>query len=456
MKSDKNTELFESAPVPRAVAAMAIPTIIGQLIVLIYNMADTFFIGRTDNPAMVAAASLILPVFNISLSVASIAGVGGSALLSRLLGEKREGEARKVFSFSVLFSVLLSLLFSLSVAVFMKPLLYLLGANNETFGFARDYALTVIVFGGLPTIMTNVLSNFVRSIGESGKAGFGVTMGGVVNIALDPLFMFVLLPSGREILGAGIATCISNCISCTYFIIIIARLGRSGVLRLASIKDLPEKTSLQKIFAVGIPTAITTFLFDLDYIVIDKLMSAYGETALAAVGIVLKAERLPLNIGVGICQGMIPIIAYNFASGNQKRRRETERFSLLLGIACAVVSITLYEIFAPYIMRVFIKNAETVAMGTKFLRARSFATVFMFMSFYHVHLFNSYGQGKYALLLGVMRWAVFNIPMLFLLNAIFGKYGIVWSQLVGDVLNVTLSLIIHRRYMKKNEMNPGR
>ena len=442
--------MFESRPIAKAVAAMAVPAIIGQLIVLIYNMADTFFIGRTNDPSMVAAASLILPVFNISLSIASVAGVGGGALISRLYGEKCDAEAKKVSSFSVTFSLLLAFVFSLCTLLFMEPLLELLGADAETHDFARSYAFWVIVAGGIPTIMSNVLSNLVRSIGESGKAGFGVTLGGVINIALDPLFMFVLLPEGREIEGAGMATCLSNCISCAFFIVVILRLGGKSVLTLKPSKKLPEKKSISQIFAVGIPSAVATLLFDVAYIVIDKLMSGYGKVPLAAVGIVLKAERLPLNVGIGICQGMVPIVAYNYASGDRERMLKTERFSLLCGVVFALFSIAAYEIFAPYIMHFFIDDAETVLIGTKFLRVRCLATVFMFMSFYHVHLFNSYGRGREALFLGVMRWAVFNIPLLFLLESLFGMYGIVWTQLIADVLNVLLSLFVHYRFKKKN------
>lgn len=453
MDNNKNKALFETMPVPKAVATMAIPTIIGQLIILIYNMADTFFIGRTNDPYMVAAASLILPVFNITLSLASVAGIGGSALISRLLGISREDEARKVFSFSVWFSLALAAFFSVSVLIFMKPLLNVLGADELTFDFARSYALCVIVAGGIPTIMTNVFSNLVRSIGESGKAGFGVTMGGVINIALDPLFMFVLLPKGNEILGAGIATCISNCISCIYYIIVMKKHGKGSVLRLLPVNRTPEKESVAKILTVGVPSAVATLLFDLDYIVIDRLMSTYSNIALAAVGIVLKAERLPLNVGVGICQGMVPVVAYNFAAKNYRRMKKVENFSLLCGIVCAVISIAVYELFAPDIIGIFISEAETVALGTNFLRIRCLATIFMFMSFFHVNIFNSYGRGKEALFLGVMRWAVFNIPMLFILNSIIGMYGIVWAQLVSDIMTVILSFAVHKHYLKKNNFN---
>ncbi len=449
---NKNKELFESIPVPKAVATMAIPTIIGQLIVLIYSMADTFFVGRTGNPYMVAAASLIMPLFNIAIPIASVAGVGGGAMVSRLLGEEKYDEAGRVYSFSVYISIGFAILFSLLVLVFMKPILALLGAGSETYDFAYGYAICVIVVGALPTILSNVFSNMVRSIGESGKAGFGVTMGGVINMILDPIFMFLILPDGMEIVGAGIATCLSNIISCIYFIITIKRLGKDSVLKLTPITCLPAKSSITKVFAVGIPSAVATLLFDLDYIVLDKLMSSYGDIALAAIGIVLKAERLPLNVGIGICQGMVPMVAYNYASHNHERMKKITSFSLKCGIVCAVISITMYELGAPYIMRFFIDEPQTVQLGTDFLRARCLATIFMFMSFYHVHLFNGYGRGKEALFLGIMRWAVFNIPMLFILNAAFGMYGLVWSQLTADILTVILSFAVHYRFKKRMEL----
>ncbi len=449
-EEQKNTELFETMPVARAVNTMAVPTVISQLIVLIYNIADTFFIGRTGNAAMVGGATLILPVFNISLSISGLAGIGGGALVSRLLGRKRPEEARRVFSLSITISVLVSSLFALGVLLFNGPLMRALGADEENFRYASSYAFFVITLGGVPTVLSNTLAALLRSVGESKKAGFGITMGGVINIALDPLFMFVLMPAGKEITGAGAATCLSNCIACGYFILTIARMRDNPVVRLCRLTDLPERENIAGIFTVGLPSAIATLLFDLDYVVIDRLMSGYSGDALAAVGIVLKAERLPLNVGIGICQGMMPIIAYNYSSGNFKRMRETKRYSMLLGLACAAVSIALYELFAGQIMAFFIKDAPNVVkLGTGFLRARVLATPLMFLSFFHVYLFNGFGKGKYALFLGVTRWLVFNIPMLLFLNWLVGIQGIVWSQLCADVLTVALSVALYGWYERR-------
>ena len=453
IQTDK-TDIFEKIPVPRAVMTMAIPTIIGQLIVLFYNMADTFFVGQTNNPAMVAGASLILPVFNVSIALAGFTGVGGGALVSRLLGQNQWQEAKKVSSFSARLSILIAALFSLLTFFFMDFLLGFLGAGEATWQYAKAYAFCVIVLGAVPTVVSGTLSNLLRSVGESKKAGIGITMGGLINVALDPLFMFVLLPEGNEIVGAGIATFLSNCIACIYFWIVIRRMGRESVLAgCAFIKTgntLPSKESFRGIFAVGIPAAVATLLFDLDYMVIGRLMSAYGEIQMAAIGIVLKVERLPLNIGIGICQGMMPLVAYNYSAGNHKRMKQTVSFSRNLGIGCAAVSVLLYELFSPFIMRIFIGDGATVALGTQFLRIRCLATPFMFLSFFIVHLFNGFGEGENALLLGIVRWLVLNIPMLYLLNYLVGMYGIVWTQVTADVINVIFSFWIYGRWIKRN------
>ena len=441
--------IFETLPVPRAVKEMALPTIFSQIIVLIYNMADTFYLGRTNNPYMVAGASLILPVFNICLSLAGLTGIGGGALISRLLGEEREDEAKKVSSFSFYLSIAVTAVFSIVMFAFMKPVLALLGASDNTFHYARQYAFCVIVLGGIPTVLSNVMSNLLRSVGMSKEAGFGITMGGIINMALDPLFMFVLLPRGNEVLGVGIATLISNCIACGYFFCVIYRTRGRSAVSFSIRQGLPDRKSIGSIFNVGIPSAVATLLFDIDYVVIDKLMASYGDIALAAVGIVLKAERLPLNVGIGICQGMLPLVAYNYSAKNHERMNHIIKFSIKVGIIVSIISIALYEIFAGSIMRIFIPEQQTVLLGTGFLRIRCLATPFMFMSFFTVYVFQGFGEGNKSLFLGVMRWAVFNIPMLFLLNHIIGMYGIVWSQVCADILTVLLSFYVYRRYMDR-------
>ena len=200
----------------------------------------------------------------------------------------------------------------------MEPMLIMLGAGENTYEYARQYAFCVIVAGGIPTVLSNVMANLVRCTGQSRKSSAGIVLGGVLNIVLDPFFMFVLLPDGCEVLGAGIATCLSNCVACAYFLIILFRMRRQSVLTFSMKSGLPERDCMAAVFSVGIPSAVTIFLFDLDCVMINRLMVSYHDLALAAVGIVLKVERFPLNVGIGICHGMMPLVGLQLCSREKK------------------------------------------------------------------------------------------------------------------------------------------
>ncbi len=342
VQETKTKELFETMPVPRALAKMAIPAIVTQLITLIYNIADTYFIGQTDNPYMVAATSLVLTVFLMLTALSNLFGVGGGTLVVRLLGQKREDEAEKAASLSLIMALGASALFSVLGFVFMNPLLRVLGASDNTIEYARQYFFFVIVLGGIPTVLSATMSSMVRNIGHSSEAAFGLGMGGVLNVILDPIFMFVLLPSGYEVMGAAIATMISNVIAFIYFVIIYRRLTGRTVLKLPKKIERIEGSSMKSLFSVGVPAAASVLLFDITNIVINRLSSGYGDFRLAAMGIVMKIERLPLNIGIGICMGMTPLIAYNYAAKNAKRMRGFFNTARIAGLAVAFCSVALY------------------------------------------------------------------------------------------------------------------
>ena len=443
-----NRELFESWPVPKALATLAIPAIVSQLILLIYNLSDTYFIGRTGNPYMVAGASLMFPVYNICIALAHVFGVGGGSLISRLLGMGKPEEARRVSAFSFYGSIGISLVFSVAVLLGENKLLSFLGASEETAVYAKQYTFYVIILGSLPSVMTIALNNIVRSIGRSREAAFATSFGCVLNVALDPLFMFVILPEGHEIIGAAVATLISNCASALVFIGFMAVYSKRGYPSMSISEAKPTRSSIASIFAVGIPSGLTMFLFDATNIVIDKLSSLHGDIAVAAIGIVLKAERVPLNTGIGICQGMMPIAGYNYGAGNYERMNKVFKASRYSGIAFALISILLYEIFAGDVIRLFINDPATVAMGTHFLRARCVATVVMFMCFNYVHFFEGVGMGKVSLTLAIVRQLVFNMPLLVILNHFFGTDGIIWTQFIADLCTTIISYVIFRRVTK--------
>ena len=443
------TALFETVAVPRALLTMAIPTIVSQLITLIYNMADTWFIGRTNNPYMVAASSLVLTVFLMTGALSNLFGVGGGSLMVRLLGAKEPEEARNAAAWTLVVAGIAALGFSLFCLILMDPMLRLLGASDNTIGYARQYLIFVVVIGGFATSLSTVMSFMLRNAGYAREAAFGLGMGGVVNIALDPLFMFVILPDGMQVMGAGLATMLSNVLSLAYFTRVYRRVRNESVLDIPRRLPRIRPDSRRSILGIGVPAALSVFLFDLTNIVINRLSASHGDIPLAAIGIVQKAERLPLNVGIGICLGMIPLIGYNYAARNTRRMKDFFLWARIMGLAVSAVSVVLYRLFAGQIMRAFIADAETVRLGTAFLRARCVATPFMFLSFNMVNFMQAIDRGGESFWLPVIRQIALNIPILILMNRLLGMTGIVWTQAVADILNVIISYIIYWRVMRK-------
>ena len=447
--ASNKTALFERVAVPKALFTMAVPTIVSQLITLVYNMADTWFIGRTNNPYMVAASSLVLTVFLMAGALANLFGVGGGSLMVRLLGSKEPEEARKVASWTTVMAAAWGLVFSVLCLLFMDPLLRLLGASDNTLGYARQYLIFVVGIGGVANVTATAMSFLLRNAGYAREAALGLSMGGVLNIALDPLFMFALLPDGYQVMGAGIATMLSNMISLGYFLWMFHRVRRDSVLAIPRRIEKILPASRRDMISIGVPAALSVFLFDLTNIVINRLSASHGDLELAAIGIVQKVERFPLNIGIGICLGMIPLIGYNYASGNRRRMRGFFTAARVAGLAVAAVSVLLYYPFADRLIGAFISDAETVRLGTAFLRARCFATPFMFLSFNMVNFMQAVNRGKESFWLPAIRQVGLNIPILLLMDALFGMTGIVWTQLIADILNVLISYIVYYRVMRQ-------
>ena len=451
-KNDK-IEIFENKPILQALAIMAIPTIISQLITLVYNIADLWFIGQTDNPYMVGATALVATIFLMATAVANVFGVGGGNLVVRLIGSGQPDEAKKVASWSLLIAGVSAIGFSILCFIFMNPLLYLLGASENTIGYAKQYMFFVVVLGALPTVLSNVMSAMLRNVGYSKEAAFGLGLGGVLNVILDPLFMFVIMPNGYEVAGAALATLLSNIIAMIYYICTYGKVQSATILELPKCLEqiLPE--SRKSIFSVGLPAASSLVLFDVCNMIINMLSSSHGDLELAAMGIVLKVERLPLNVGIGICLGMTPLVAYNYAAKNKERMMKFFKSARTAGLLFALFCVVLYRIGAPFVIKLFISDAGTVRLGTEFLQARCFATPFMFLSFHMVHFMQAIGEGKISFYLPVIRQLCLNIPLLLLLNAILGMSGIIWTQLSADIINVIISYIIYVKVMNRIDAN---
>ena len=442
----EKTELFEKTKPSKALLIMAAPTMLSQAIVLIYNLADTWFIGRTNNPHMVGASSIAVTLYLAAVALSNVFGVGGGSLMVRLIGEKKEEEARKTASYSVAMAAIWAFAFSMLMLIFMNPVLHMLGANENTYVYARQYVLTTTVIGCIPTVLSMCMSQLLRNCGYSKEAGIGVAIGSLLNVALDPLFMFVILPKGKEVLGAGIATMLSNFVSLAYFIIKFYKLRDKTVLVLPKRVEKLEKTGLRSLYMVGVPAAFSIFLFDLVTIVINRLTVDYGPAQLAGMGIVLKVERIPINIGLGVCLGMVPLIAYNYGSGDLKRMKRFFSLARIAIVGFSLICVALYWIFANQIIGGFIKNSDTIIEGARILRGRCFSLPFMMIGYHIVNYMNAVNKGPVSFLLAIIRHIVLLIPIMLIMNAVWGFEGLIWSQLVADVLNSIVSMLIYKKH----------
>lgn len=449
MLMNQNKELFETIPVPKALATLAVPTIISQLITLIYNLADTFFIGKTNDPYKVAAVSVVFVLYFIMGSLSNLFGIGGSSLISRLLGKQQPEEAKKVCALSFFGTITIGLIYSLCSFIFMRPLLYLMGASENTYDYAVSYTFWVVVIGGIPSALSTTMAHLLRSEGHAKKASFGLGMGGILNIILDPLFMFVILKPGNEVTGAAVATMLSNVFSMLYFIGIFIRLRGSTALNFSP-RLLPAGLRyMGQVCAVGLPSTLSSMLACASNLTSNNLASGHGDIALAAMGIVKKIDMLPLNVAMGLCQGMMPLVAYNYAAQNYKRMKMVTNCARLSGIAVAAVCIVCFELFAGRIVNMFIDETKTLALGTDFLRIGCLATPIMICNFQMIYCFQAMGMGSQSLLLSACRQGIFNIPMLIIMNAVIGLYGIVWAQLIADCLTVIISFTLYNKTYKK-------
>lgn len=446
-------ELFEKMPVPKALATLAIPTIISQLITMIYNLADTFYIGLANNPSMTAASSVAFTLVFMMNALPNLFGVGGGSLISRLMGEKRDDEAGGVASFSFYMTLIFAGVYSIAVLIFMDPLLRLLGATDGSIEFARQYAFWVVVVGAIPATLSMTMAQLLRSEGFADKASIGLGLGGVLNIILDPIFMFVILERGNEVKGAALATMISNVIVLIYFIINYLIIKKRTVISLNPRKAFLKAEHIKNVFAIGIPSALGSLLACLANIVINNLASSYeylyGDVPVAAIGIAKKIDMLPMNVGFGLCQGMMPLVAYNFASGDHKRMRAIARTARNASMIFAGFCILLFQLFASQIAGAFNGHAQTVEMSTDFLRILCLAVPFMLFNLQISFTFQAMGMGKQSLILSSLRQGLVNIPLLFIMNKLFGLYGIVWTQLISDVITGVISYIVYRKSLSK-------
>ena len=438
---DEN-ELMGSLAVPKAVAQMAVPSVISSLVTVVYNMADTFFVGQTGDPLQVAAVSLTNPIFILMMAFANMFGMGGSAVLSMAMGEKNEARVRQASSFVTYASLLVGVMFAVILIVFMDPILAVFGANAETYDFARGYTLHIA--WGAPFIIWSAAASFiVRAEGASREAMVGSMIGTIANIILDPIFITNL---GQGTAGAAIATSIGNIMASAYYLWYFLKKSRVLSIRLSDFTW--RERIFSRICSAGLPTAIFSALMSMSTIVLNQMLVVYGNAPVAAIGIVFKANMFITFLQMGLANGVQPLLGYNYGAGNMTRFRQVERFTKKCCLVVGVLATALYFVLREPIIRIFIDDDQVVAYGVQMLIAYMVSGPVIGILFVNMNCMQSVGHALGATVLSILRQGVLLIPLLYLLEAFLGLNGIIFGQSVTDYIAVILSVGMWARVRK--------
>lgn len=432
-------ELMGIAPVHTAVAKMAIPSVISSLVTVLYNMADTFFVGQTGDSMQVAAVSLTNPCFVLMMAVANMVGMGAAALASVALGSGDQKKARRITSFSFWASIGFGLIFTILFLTLTTPILHLLGADSETIGKAAGYLRWIAP--GAPFCIWSVAASFVvRSVGFSTEAMTGNMIGTILNIVLDPIFISGL---GHGAAGAAVATSISNAVASLYYI-------RFFVKKCKTVSISPKYFSLDPSVSVrtlytGLPTGMFSALMSLATILMNQIMTEWGNNAVAAIGIVFKANMFVSFVQMGIANGVQPLLGYAYGAGKKDRFQAIEKYTTKILIIVGIFCTALYLIFPHQIISIFIDNAEVIHYGVPMLVAYAVSGPFIGLFFLDMDCLQSTDHPFPATLLSVMRNGILLIPLMYLLKAIFGFYGAISAQAVTDYAVILLAILFWKK-----------
>lgn len=446
MENKKSMELFSSAPVSQAVLKNALPAIAAMLMVLVYNLADTFFIGQTHDALQVAAVSLATPVFLIFMAVGTMFGVGGTSVISRAIGEGRTEYAKKVCSFCMWGCVIVGVVMSACMLICIDPILSLVGASADTWNLAKTY-LMIVVCSGPFVLISNCYSNVVRTEGESAKAMMGTLIGNLLNVVLDPI---LILGFGWNIAGAAIATVIGNVVGAGYYVVYFLR-GKSSLS--ISLKDFTMKNKVASaVLAIGLPAALGSVLMSVSQIIINIQMAEYGDMAIAAMGVAMKVVVITGMVCMGLGQGIQPILGYCVGAKLWDRFRKVLRFSLVFAFSLSVVLTGICYLFSNQIVSAFLTDTTAFGYAVQFARIL-LTTSFLFGVFYVLtNALQAMGAATAALVINVSRQGVIFIPALFILKAVMGMTGLIWAQPVADVVSLVIAYVLYVNVSKKLEV----
>lgn len=443
--------LFEELPVKQTVIKQVMPAVLSQMIALAYNLADTYFVGMLNDSLQTAAITVSASSYLMLTALSNLFGIGGGTLVARLLGKKDYMAAKRVPAIAFWTGLGAACLLSVLYAAIHEPILHVCGATVETYAYAEKYVLWTIILGGPFVVVNTLLANLIRAEGNAMCASLGLSIGGILNIVLDPIF---ILPKfvGMGVTGAAIATAVSNVVGTLYFLLFLL-VCRNRTFINVSIANLRYiKLYIKMILSAGLPSAMQYGLTVVAVAAQSNFISKYSTYAVAGLGIVKKLDNLPLYFSIGTANGLLPILAYNNAAGNKQRRRQAFNFGCALSVGFSLICLVLYELEAESLAHIFIDDSMTIGYAASFLRRMVTAMPFMAFTYPMIVQFQAIGRVKEALIVSVLRKGVIDIPLLFLMDHLSPLYGCLWVQPIVDALALIVSLMLYWRLERRNEI----
>ena len=428
MKKQLNrSELLGSLPVKRAVLMQILPAIASQMVALAYGIADTYFVVLLNDPDKTAAVTVANAAFLMLTALSNLFGIGGASLIARLLGAGKPDKAREVSVFCFYGGLLSAAVFGAAVGIFNERILLLCGARGMTLEYAKGYVFYTLTLGAVPTVLTTLLTNLVRS---EGAAAAAFHMGAA---------------------GAGAATAISNAVGLAFFICYIIKQRGKTVLGLNPALLSHSREHAGAVLRIGAPSALQYALTVVAVSAQMNFVAKYGNEAVAAVGITKKLDQLPLFFSIGVANGMLPLIGYNYAAKKFKRTEDSFRFGCIISLSFALFCVVIYEIFAPGLASLFIKNEVTVKYAAAFLRRMVLAMPLMSLCYPLIIKFQAMGKAKESITVSILRKGVLDIPLYFMMDALFPLYGCMWVQPIVDTLSLGVAAVLNRRIVRHDE-----
>ncbi|MFC6260012.1 MATE family efflux transporter [Levilactobacillus fujinensis] len=431
-------ELFERSSIPRAYFKLALPVVLSMVASMIYNLADTFFVSQTQNTNLVAGVALCTPLFSLLIAIGDIFGLGGSSLISRLLGEKAYQTGSQVSSFCLYGSVVFGLMTTVLLLVFDRPILHMLGATSATYPYASQF-YRIMAAGAMPIIVSIVPGNLIRTEGFATQSMIGTMVGTVITIILDPVLIF---PLGLGAAGAALATVIGYTISAGALVYLTKR-----YCQVISVDPKISRISwslVGSVLFIGIPGSITNLMQAFGTTVLNRYLVDYGPTRVAAMGIVLKVYMIIMLVMVGFAFGAQPLIGYTFGAKNMTRFRKILHFDLLVEVVYALVFAVILMILAPQIIALFLHNTAVITAGTYMLRVFLLTTPFVGAVLVYTTVFQSTGKASGALIMSLSRQGIVFYVMIVAGAALFGYHGIIWAQPAADVMTCLIGWLLSK------------